>query len=424
MSACSEPSTAVAIESAVAALGPGPLERDAIVRHVAPLFSRALARDADAIYLANHSLGRPLDATANDVHEAVMLWESHMGRAWDAWSEEMQAYRERLARLLKAPRADCIVPKTSAGQGLRTILNSYDRVARVVATGGEFDSVDIILREYARRGRIVLKFVEPRESGAFAADDLLGAVRPGVDLVVVSQVVFTTGQVLPQLPTIIAAAHAAGARVLVDVYHALGALPVDIDVLDADFAIGGSYKYLRGGPGACFLYLHPRHLDGSLSTLDVGWFGKKDAFAYERPEPPQWAEGGDAFLESTPPVLTWYQARAGQILALAVGSDRVRAYTLALQRRLVALLVERGIAATGGDAAHGAFCVLDLEGGGRGAAEACAHALAAQGVICDARGPRLRLCPDILTSDEELHRAAAAVARVTARTPIPYRSPT
>lgn len=412
MNAPAAPGTAVTIESAVAALGPGPLEAGAIARYVAPLFSRVLSRNAHEIYLANHSLGRPLDATADDVLEAVTLWQSRMGRAWDAWSDEMQAYRERLARLLGARRADCIVPKTSTGQGLRAILNSYDSVPQVVATRGEFDSIDVILRQYAQRGRITLRFVEPRQAGAFAGEDLLGAVRSGADLVVVSQVVFNTGQVLPELPAIIATAHAAGARVLVDVYHALGVLPVDIGALDADFAVGGSYKYLRGGPGACFLYLHPRHLDGSLSTLDVGWFGKANAFAYERPDPPRWAEGGDAFLESTPPVLTWYQARAGQILALALGSERVRAYTLSLQRRLVALLGERGIAAAGGDDAHGAFCVLSFDDRGEGAAVRCAEALAEHGVISDARGPWLRLCPDFLTSDDELQRAAAAVARV------------
>ena len=60
-----------------------------------------------------------------------------------------------------APRADCVVPKTSAGQGLRAVLNTYDTVPRVVATRGEFDSLDVILREYARRRRIALSFVEP-----------------------------------------------------------------------------------------------------------------------------------------------------------------------------------------------------------------------------------------------------------------------
>src|SRR4029079_9917671 len=154
-------------------------------------------------------------------------------------------------------------------QGLRAILNTYDAVPRVVATRGEFDSLDVILREYARRGRIALAFVEPRDDGRHAEDDLVARVRAGCDLLVVSEVIFNTGQRLTGLPTIVHAAHAAGARVLVDVYHAVGALPVDVAATDADFAVGGAYKYLRGGPGAAVLYLHPRHLDGRLRTIHI-----------------------------------------------------------------------------------------------------------------------------------------------------------
>ena len=225
MTASTEPDSN-RIEAAVAALGNGPLTEAGIAAHVAPLFSRVLARRGAAIDLANHSLGRPLDATAGDVAEAIELWQVRMGDAWDPWLAEMDAYRARLARLLAAPRAACIVPKTSAGQGLRAILNSYDSVPRVVATRGEFDSIDLILRHYAQRGRIALSLVEPRTDGLFAAEDLRQAVRAGVDLVVVSHVLFNTGQVLPDLPALIAAAHAAGARVLLDVYHSLGVFPV------------------------------------------------------------------------------------------------------------------------------------------------------------------------------------------------------
>ncbi|TMH35452.1 MAG: aminotransferase, partial [Betaproteobacteria bacterium] len=121
--------TALGVEAAITALGPGPLTADGIATHIAPLFSRVLARKE--IYLANHSLGRPLDATASDVAEAVALWQTRLGDAWDAWSAELLAYRTRLARLLGASRYDCVVPRTSAGQGLRAILNSYDSVPRV-----------------------------------------------------------------------------------------------------------------------------------------------------------------------------------------------------------------------------------------------------------------------------------------------------
>jgi len=279
---------AVPIDAAVAALGSGPLTEGALQRHVAPLFSRVRAAFANRVYLANHSLGRPLDATDDDVREGIAAWYARMGGAWEDWDAEMRAFRRRLALLLHAPRADCVVPKSSAGQGLRAILNTYDSVPRVVASRSEFDSLDVILREYARRGRIALTFVEPREDGAFDPSDILAAIGTRVDLVVVSQVIFTTGQRLDDLPAIVAATHRAGGRLLLDVYHALGVFPVDVAALGIDFAVGGSYKYLRGGPGACFLYLHPRHLDGSLRTLDTGWFAKRDPFAYARPEPPSW----------------------------------------------------------------------------------------------------------------------------------------
>ena len=397
------------IEAAVASLGAGALTEAGIAAHVAPLFSRVLARNHSVIDLANHSLGRPLDATAEDVAEAIGLWQAKLGDAWDGWMAELGAYRSRLARLLGAAEAGCVVPKTSAGQGLRAILNSYDAPPRVLATRGEFDSIDVILRHYARRGRIALSLVEPRADGLFAAEDLLAALGRGADLVVLSQVLFNTGQVLPGLRALVAAAHERGARVLLDVYHSLGVFPVDIATLGADFAVGGSYKYLRGGPGACFLYLHPRHLDGSLSTLDVGWFAKRDPFLYRRPEPAEFAAGGDAFMESTPAVLPWYQARSGQVFTLAVGVDRLRAYSLAQQRRLVALLAARGIAAVGGREDRGAFVVVEDAD-----AVALAGALARRGVHCDARGVYLRLCPDLLTTETELATAAEQLAAARA----------
>jgi len=394
------------IERAVAALGAGPLTEVGIRAHVAPLFSRVLERRRSAIDLANHSLGRPLDATAADVAEAIALWQTRLGDAWDQWSAEMEAYRSRLARLLGAPRADCIVPKTSAGQGLRAILNSYATVPRVVATRGEFDSIDVILRQYARRGRIALTFVEAHEDGLFAEENLLAAIGKGVDLLVLSQVVFNSGQVVPALPALIEATREQGGRVLLDVYHSAGVFPVDLHALDVDFAVGGSYKYLRGGPGACYLYLHPRHLDGSLATLDIGWFAKREPFRYERPEPIALAAGGDAFLESTPPILTWYQARAGQVFTLAIDVARLRAYSLAQQKRLVSLLAERGVEAEGGSEDRGAFLVVRARD-----ASALAQALERRGVHGDARGDYLRLCPDVLTTDAELAAAAEQVAR-------------
>jgi kynureninase len=393
--------------AAIAALGPGPLTEAGVRAHIAPLFSRVLDAQRGRIYLANHSLGRPLDATDADVREGLALWYARLGGAWDEWGDEMDAHRARLGALLGAARSDCIVPKTSAGQGLRAVLNTYDRVPRVVATRGEFDSLDVILREYARRRRISLAFVEPRDDGDFATEDIIAAIPSGTDLVVVSQVMFQTGQILPELPTIVARAHAAGARVLLDVYHSLGVFPVDVAALGVDFAVGGSYKYLRGGPGACFLYVAPGHLDAGLATLDIGWFAKESPFSYARPDPPRYAAGGDAWMESTPAVLPFYQARAGQVFTQGIGVARLREHSLRMQRRLVALLAERGIAARGGTVRCGAFVVVRDR-----AARDWSEALEARGIVTDARGECLRLTPDVLTTDAELQAAAAALVEI------------
>jgi kynureninase len=403
------PSTQDRIAAALAPIGEGPLTAAGIRSHVAPLFSRALARDASRIYLANHSLGRPLDAVEDDVREALAAWYGSMGEAWVAWEAEMRAYRTRLAALLGTPRPDAVVPKSSAGQGLRAVLNALDGRPRVVATSGEFDSLDVILRAFAHRGRIELAVVAARDDGHFEADDIVAAMGARVDLVVVSQVMFQTGQRLDGLDRIVDAAHAAGGRVLLDVYHSLGALPVDVVASGVDFAVGGAYKYLRGGPGACFLYVAPRHLDAGLATLDTGWFAKAERFAYGRPDPPRFAPGGDAWLESTPPVLPFYQARAGQLFTLAAGVARLRAYSLAQQRVLVEALAARGIVAEGGTADRGAFVVVRRDD----AARLAAHIKSA-GIDADARGSWLRLCPDVLTTSDEIVLAAEALARAAA----------
>ena len=405
------------------ALAAGPWTDARIARSIAPLFSRHRAAFAGRIYLANHSLGRPLDATADDVAEGVDAWYLAMGDAWDAWEAEDRAHRARLAALLGAARADAVIPKASAGQGLRAVLGTFDRPPRVVTTRGEFDSLDVILREWSRRGVLALTHVQPRAPVPGARDaralphydaaDVVEAIVPGTDLVVVSEVMFQTGERLGDLDAVVAHAHACGAKVLVDVYHSLGVLPVDVAALDVDFAVGGSYKYLRGGPGASFLYVAPRWLDAGLRTLDIGWFAKDRRFDYARPEPPAFAPGGDGWMESTPPVLAAFQARAGQELALALGAAALRADSLERQRALVDALAASGVRAIGGTAHRGAFVVVPVDGPD-GTATPVVDTLAAAGVIADARGPLLRLCPDLLTPHDQIATAARAVAAALA----------
>ncbi len=370
------------------------MNEDWLRREIWPRFSRVLARSA--IYLANHSLGRPPDRTADDVRSAIDAWYRDMGAAWDAWIEARERFRALTAQLLNAARADCIVPKTSAGQGLRAVLNALPGKPRVRTTDGEFDSIDFILRVYREKGRIDLQIVPWPELDP-----------AGTDLVVLSSVMFRTGEMVPELQALVRRVHAAGAKVLLDVYHGAGIVPTDLAALDVDFAVGGSYKYLRGGPGACWLYVRPDHL-AALRTLDTGWFAKQDVFSYQRPDPPRYGVGGDAWLESTPPVLAPYQALAGLELVLELGVERLRAYSLEQKKLLSGLLAREGVRAEGAGAEHGAFLTVV-----HARAPDLASELEKRGVEADARGDRLRLCPDILNGAAELERAAALVGSLT-----------
>ena len=400
------PSRPATVADAIAALGAGPLTEERIVRHIHPLFSRVLARKE--IYLANHSLGRPLDRMAEDVCEALDAWYADMDEAWGAWMAEIDAFRERTSRLIGCGRADAVVPKTSAGQGLRAVLNALPMERpRVVATRGEFDSMDFILKVYAERGRAAVRWVEADGDGMFHAADVCREIERGADLVVVSHVVFATGQIVAGVERMAECAHRHGALMLLDCYHSAGVIPIGFDRLGVDFAVGGSYKYLRGGPGACWVAVAPGHLDaGKLRTLDTGWFAKRDTFSYRRPERPEWKDGGDAWVESTPPILTAYQARAGQELVLGIGVERLRAYSLEQQGFLIEVLRRHGVAMRE-MAERGAFILVPAED-----ASGVCERLKGAGVNVDARGGCVRVCPDILNTREELERAAGIMARV------------
>jgi kynureninase len=352
-------------------------------------FSRVL--EQEEVYLANHSLGRPPDRMAEDVRAALDAWYRDMDGAWQLWLEAREKFRSLTGQLIGAPSADCVIPKTSAGQGLRAVLNALPGKPRVLTTDAEFDSLDFILRVYRERGRIALATL-PFEELQVKETDLL----------VVSTVAFRTSKVLKELAQLIAKAHAAGSLVLLDVYHHTGVLPLDVAALDTDFAVGGSYKYLRGGPGACWLYVHPRH--HRLATLDTGWFAKQDVFAYERPEPPRYAPGGDAWLESTPSVLAPFQALAGLEFTLEIGVGKMRASSLAQKALLAEMLMREGIRADGAGEDYGAFLTVRHSDATRISAE-----LRKRKIKTDARGEYLRLCPDILSSSEELERAAATL---------------
>lgn len=415
MSSGLTPIVSESIAKAVSPLGSTALTEELLRANIAPLFSRV--RQRSEIYLANHSLGRPLDLLAEDVREALDAWYSDMDGAWDVWMREMTTFRHNIACLIGLNRADAVVPKISAGQGLRAVLNALPQEKpRVIATRGEFDSIDFILKTYHTRGRASVQWVETRSHPGrppeIEAGDILNAIQSGSpDVVVISHIYYATGQRLDRVEEIIKGAQAKGAIVVLDAFHSAGVIPVEFERLGPDFAIGGSYKYTRGGPGAAWLAIHPKHLDNPrLRTLDTGWFAKRDTFGFERPDDPLLADGGDAWLEATPAPLPLFQARSGLQLVLALGVERLRRYSLEQLAALGHVLKSHDIESYHGGHSpeqSGAFLLIP-----RADAHPACDALKQAGVNVDARLGHLRLCPDVVTTRAEMERAGAIIARV------------
>jgi kynureninase len=378
-----------------------------VQQNFAPLFSRVLADDR--IYLMTQSLGRPLDRMAEDVREAVDQWYSRLGSRWDDWLAARDHYRSLIACLIDAKCMHCVVPVTSAGEGLRTVLNALTASAKnpleVLTTTGEFTSTQVVLEQYAASGRIRVRRVAPDAAGYFSLSTMIDAVTTGTGLVVVSEVMFQSGQWLHGLDQLADACHAQGARLLVDAYHSVGAMPVDVRRMRADFMTGGCYKYLRGGPGAAFLYLSQEAMDAGLIPFDAGWFALSPDRDPEDFSRAALLPGGNAFLQDTPDVLPWYQARSGLEFALEVGVSRLRSYGLEQLRFLRSALEDAGVTQVqGADDGHGAFLVVRHARAGL-----LAEALREQKIVVNARGECLRLCPDCLTRQDELLQTASVL---------------
>lgn len=377
-----------------------------IDEHVRPLFVQP---EGQVVYLANHSLGRMCKAVPDSMQEMASIWGSKLDRSWEDWMEATVRFRSGIAELIGAESGDRIVPKTSTGQGVRAVLNALHaklgRKVRVLSTSGEFDSADFIMRVYREAGLIDLTMVEPELTNSmpmYSAETIVNNVADD-DLVLISHVFFGTGQILKNIQSITESTHDNGALVLLDTYHSAGVIPVDVQSLGVDFAVGGCYKYLRGGPGSCFLYIAPGARTESLMPIDTGWFAKRNVFSYERPEVPEFADGGDAWLESTPPVATIYQSLPGLELTLAIGVERTRKLTLDRITSIQKTFEHHGIPLFNPQNIEdfGAFALLPHH-----SAAEVAERLAQKGVVVDARGGFVRYGPDILTTDNEIRAAS------------------
>jgi kynureninase len=293
------------------------------------------------IYLDGNSLGRLPRRTLAHLQQVIeQQWGRRLIRGWgEGWFSAPQRLGAKIAQLIGAQPEEVIVADSTSVNFFKLALAALEARAgrRTVVT----DDLNFPSDLYLLQGALKLAGDGYRLEQIKAADGLTGpeaelraALTADTALLTLTHTCFKSGYVY-DLPGLTAAAHAAGALVLWDLSHSVGALPVDLNGAQVDLVVGCTYKYLNGGPGApAFLYVR-RDLQETLLNPIWGWFGQKDQFDMGLTYAP--APGLTRFLSGTPPQLSLAAVEPALDLMLEAGLERLRAKSVAQTEYLIAL---------------------------------------------------------------------------------------
>lgn len=356
---------------------------------LAPLRAHFTLPDG-VIYLDGNSLGVAPQAAAARVADVVQReWAQGLIRSWNdaGWIDLPQRLGNQLAPLIGAG-ADEVVCTDSTSINLYKVLSAALHIARadapartkVLSERSNFPTDLYIAEGLCRERGLELVLLEP--------EDIAAALQDDVAVLMLTHVNYRTGA-MHDMAAMTAAAHAAGVLAVWDLAHSAGAVPVDLQGANADFAVGCGYKYLNGGPGApAFVWVHPKHSDRFWQPLS-GWFGHAAPFAFTPGYQP--APGIRRYLCGTQPILSLSALQCGLDVFDAAqplgGMAALRAKSLALTDLFITLAEERcaghglGLATPRAHAARGSQVCLTKDEG----AYAIVQALIARGVIGDFR---------------------------------------
>src|SRR5437773_5052008 len=275
---------------------------------------------------------------------------------------------DQVGRIIGAPPGTTVMHQnvTVAEEVVLSCFRQPGARNRVVYEEANFPSV-----RYLYQAQPDLEVVAVEDDGA-----IVEAIDERTLLVPISHVLFKNAEIQDVEP-IVRRAHEVGAHVVLDCYQSAGVVPFDVTELDVDFAVGGSVKWLCGGPGAGWLYVRP-DLAERLEPTFVGWQGHARPFAFEPKL--EYAPGVRRFLTGTPNVPALYAATAGYDVIEAVGVPRIRARSLALTTLLIELADEAGYEVTSrrDQAGRGASVTVKVPG-----FEGVHRELAERQILCD-----------------------------------------
>jgi kynureninase len=352
-------------------------------------------------YLINHSLGAMPAAAELRVAEYARMWKERGIRAWgEGWWEMPLTVGDQIGRIIGAPPGTTTMHQnvTVAEAIVLSCFRFEGERRRIVYEEGNFPSVRYLYQAQAERGAEIVVVPE--------GDAVADAIDERTLLVPVTHVLFKTGEI-QDVESIVARAHEVGAHVILDAYQSVGTVPLNVSGLGVDFAVGGSVKWLCGGPGAGWLYVRP-DLAERLEPSLTGWQAHARPFSFE-PEM-DYAAGTARFLTGTPNVPALFAATPGYDLIEEVGLPRIREHSMRQTALLVELLGAAGFDLTGplDPERRGGTVTVRTPG-----FEAVHHELAEREILCDFRPDSgLRLGPHFFTTDDELRFTVEQIVEI------------
>ena len=351
-------------------------------------------------YLASHTLGPMPRRAADRLDEFARMWAERGIRAWaEGWWRTPMDVGDQIGRIVGAPAGSTVMQQNVA-VAEAIALSCFRPVDparnRVVYERGNFPSVRYLYQ------------AQPELEVVVCEDDaeIVERIDERTLLVPISHVLFKDS-VIQDVEPIVRRAHEVGARVILDCYQSAGIVPVDLTALGVDFAVGGSVKWLCGGPANGWLYVRP-DLAEALEPTYVGWQAHARPFAFE--ETLEYAAGAARFLTGTPNPAAHMAGTAGYELIEEIGVEHIRENSLRQTELLIELAGAAGfgIHSTRDAARRGGAVIVDVP-----EAAAVYAELEERAILCDFRPDAgIRIGPHFFNTDDELRHVISQVADV------------
>jgi len=351
------------------------------------------------VYLISHSLGAMPRETYDRLHEYADIWATRGVRAWaEGWWDMPVTVGDEVARIIGADPGTVVMHQNvSICQSLIiSCLEPTPRRNKIVYSELNFPSVMYVYEAHARDGRLRIETVKSDDGITIPLERMLEAIDESTLLVPFSHVLFKSA-FLQDAKAIIDRAHEVGAMVVLDTYQSAGTVPFSVKELNADFATGGSVKWLCGGPGAGYLYVRP-DLQQKLEPKTTGWMAHESPFAFDTSL--RYASNITRFLHGSPAIPALYAAQSGYKIINEIGVDRIRQKSVRQTEFLIALAEEAGFEVTSPkeSARRGGTVTVAHEN-----ASSMAKELVRREFVIDYRpGAGVRISPHFYTTDEEL----------------------